>query len=133
MACHHERRGWRQLCTIFHYQQDELYCEGIPLRKLAEAVGTPCYVYSYATLRQHFTVFDNAFTDVPHMICFSVKSNSNIAILNLFGSLGGGVDIVSGGELFRARKAGIPADRDRLFRSWKDPGARSIMLLTRAS
>lgn len=95
----------------FHYQQDELYCEGIPLRKLAEAEGTPCYVYSYSTLLQHFTVFDEAFAHVPHLICFSVKSNSNIAILRLFGSLGGGVDIVSGGELFRARKAGIPADR----------------------
>jgi diaminopimelate decarboxylase len=95
----------------FPYQQDELYCEDIPLRKLAEAVGTPCYVYSHATLSQHFSVFDNAFTDVPHLICFSAKSNSNIAILNLLGSLGGGVDIVSGGELFRARKAGIPGDR----------------------
>jgi diaminopimelate decarboxylase len=95
----------------FHYQQDELYCEGIPLRKLAEAVGTPCYVYSHATLRQHFAVFDEAFAGVPHLICFSAKSNSNIAILNIIGSLGGGVDIVSGGELFRARKAGIPAER----------------------
>jgi diaminopimelate decarboxylase len=95
----------------FHYQQDELYCEGVPLRKLAESVGTPCYVYSYATLHQHFTVFDDAFATVPHLICFSVKANSNIAILGIVGSLGGGVDIVSGGELFRARKAGIPADR----------------------
>jgi diaminopimelate decarboxylase len=95
----------------FHYEEDELYCEGIPLRKLAEAVGTPCYIYSYATLHQHYTVFDSAFADVPHLICFSVKANSNIAILGLFGVLGGGVDIVSGGELFRARKAGIPADR----------------------
>ncbi len=95
----------------FSYQRDELYCEDIPLRKVAEAVGTPCFVYSYATLHQHFTVFDQAFAEVPHLTCFSVKSNSNIAILNLLGSLGGGVDIVSGGELFRARKAGIPADR----------------------
>jgi diaminopimelate decarboxylase len=95
----------------FHYEQDELYCEGVPLRKLAESVGTPCYVYSYATLHQHFTVFDDAFATVPHLICFSAKANSNIAILGLIGSLGGGVDIVSGGELFRARKAGIPADR----------------------
>ncbi len=95
----------------FLYRQDELYCENIALRRLAEAVGTPCYVYSQATLHQHYTVFDEAFAEVPHLICFSVKSNSNIAILNLLGSLGGGVDIVSGGELFRARKAGIPADR----------------------
>ena len=95
----------------FHYEQDELYCEGVPLRKLAESVGTPCYVYSYATLHQHFTVFDDAFARVPHLICFSAKANSNLAILRIFGSLGGGVDIVSGGELFRARKAGIPAGR----------------------
>lgn len=95
----------------FNYHQDELYCEGIPLRRLAAAVGTPCYVYSHATLCQHFTVFDQAFAEVPHVICFSAKSNSNIAVLNLIGSLGGGVDIVSGGELFRARRAGIPAER----------------------
>ncbi len=95
----------------FHYEHDELYCEGVSLQKLAETVGTPCYVYSHATLCQHFTVFDDAFIKVPRVICFSVKSNSNIALLSLFGSLGGGVDIVSGGELFRARKAGIPADR----------------------
>lgn len=95
----------------FQYHQDELYCEGFPLRRLAETVGTPCYVYSYATLRHHFAVFDEAFANVPHVICFSAKSNSNIAILNLIGSLGGGVDIVSGGELFRARRAGIPAER----------------------
>jgi diaminopimelate decarboxylase len=95
----------------FYYQEGQLYCENIALRELAQAVGTPCYVYSYATLHQHFTVFDKAFADVPHLICFSVKSNSNIAILNRIGLLGGGVDIVSGGELYRARKAGIPADR----------------------
>jgi diaminopimelate decarboxylase len=95
----------------FHYEHEELYCEGVPLRKLAEAVGTPCYVYSHATLHHHFTVFDEAFVKVPRIICFSVKSNSNIALLSLFSSLGGGADIVSGGELFRARKAGIPPDR----------------------
>jgi diaminopimelate decarboxylase len=95
----------------FHYQDDQLCCESIPLREIAEAVGTPCYVYSYATLHQHFTVFDRSFADVSHLICFSVKSNSNIAILNRIGLLGGGVDIVSGGELYRALKAGIPANR----------------------
>lgn len=73
----------------FHYHQDELYCEGIPLRQLAEAVGTPCYVYSHTTLCQHFRIFDEAFAEVPHQICFSAKSNSNIAILSLIGSLGG--------------------------------------------
>lgn len=95
----------------FHYRNDELYCEDISLANLVEEVGTPCYVYSHATLEQHFKVFDQAFASVPHLTCFSVKSNSNIAILSLFGSLGGGVDIVSGGELFRARGAGIPSER----------------------
>ncbi|MDY0040245.1 MAG: diaminopimelate decarboxylase [Desulforhabdus sp.] len=95
----------------FHYRQNELYCENLPLAQLAQHVGTPCYVYSHATLMHHFKVFDEAFSDVPHLTCFAAKANSNIAILKLFGSLGGGVDIVSGGELFRARQAGIPADR----------------------
>jgi len=95
----------------FRFDQDELHCEKVPLRKVADEVGTPCYVYSHATLKHHFRVFDEAFSKVPHLTCFAMKANSNLAILNLFGSLGGGVDIVSGGELFRARRAGIPADR----------------------
>jgi len=95
----------------FRFDQDELYCEKVPLRTLADQVGTPCYVYSHATLSHHFRVFDEAFSKVPHLTCFAMKANSNLAILNLFGSLGGGVDIVSGGELYRARKAGVPADR----------------------
>ncbi len=95
----------------FRYENEELHCEKIPLHKLADEVGTPCYVYSHATLKHHFTVFDSAFSSVPHLTCFAVKANSNLALLNLFGSLGGGVDIVSGGELYRARKAGIPASR----------------------
>jgi len=95
----------------FNYHDKELHCEQIPLKKIAEEVGTPCYVYSHATLHHHFTVFDRAFQKVPHLTCYSVKANSNLAILRLFGSLGGGVDIVSGGELYRARKAGIPPER----------------------
>ena len=95
----------------FHYQGDELYCENVPLREIASKAGTPSYVYSSATLKQHFTVFDGAFQGVPHLTCFSVKANANLAILGLFAALGGGADIVSGGELFKARQAGIPADR----------------------
>jgi diaminopimelate decarboxylase len=95
----------------FHYRDDELYCENVPLRDIATKVGTPSYVYSGATLRQHFTVFDGAFQDMPHLTCYSVKANANLAILGLFSSLGGGADIVSGGELYKARKAGIPANR----------------------
>jgi len=95
----------------FHYKADELYCEEVPVRLVAEKVGTPCYIYSHATLSHHFMTFDSAFKDVAHLICYSVKANSNIAILKLFGSMGGGVDIVSGGELYRARKAQIPPER----------------------
>ena len=91
----------------FHYKNNKLYAEGVPLTEIAEAVGTPCYIYSQATLTHHFKVFDNAFSDVPHLTCYSVKANSNIALLKLFASLGGGVDIVSGGELFRALKADV--------------------------
>ena len=91
----------------FHYKNNEFYAEGVPLTKIAEAVGTPCYIYSQATLTHHFKVFDNAFSDVPHLTCYSVKANSNIALLKLFASLGGGVDVVSGGELFRALKADV--------------------------
>ncbi|MHC1741701.1 MAG: diaminopimelate decarboxylase [Syntrophobacteraceae bacterium] len=95
----------------FRYENDDLYCEKLSLRSLADQVGTPCYVYSQATLKHHFTVFDSAFTAVPHLTCFAAKANSNLALLSLFGSLGGGMDIVSGGELYRALKAGVPADR----------------------
>lgn len=94
----------------FRYENDELYCEKVSLRSLADQVGTSCYVYSHATLKHHFTVFDSAFNAVPHVTCFAAKANSNLALLSLFGSLGGGADIVSGGELYRARKAGVPAD-----------------------
>jgi diaminopimelate decarboxylase len=95
----------------FRYDGDELYCENVPLRKIARDVATPCYVYSCATLRQHFTVFDNAFEGMPHLTCYSVKANGNLSVLGLFAALGGGADIVSGGELFKARQAGIPAER----------------------
>ncbi len=91
----------------FHYIRDELYCEDVPVSQVAVEVGTPFYLYSHATLRQHFKAFEQAFDDIEHLICFSVKSNSNIAILRLFALEGGGMDIVSGGELYRALKAGV--------------------------
>jgi len=78
----------------------------VPLRAIAERVGTPCYVYSLATLRRHFRVFDEAFESIPHLVCFSVKANSNLAVLRALACEGSGFDIVSGGELFRALKAG---------------------------
>jgi diaminopimelate decarboxylase len=91
----------------FQYRNNELYCEDVPVSRIAKDLGTPFYLYSYATLRQHFRAFDDAFSDVPHLTCFAMKSNSNLAILKLFALEGGGVDIVSGGELYRALKAGI--------------------------
>ncbi|MEW5721945.1 MAG: diaminopimelate decarboxylase [Thermodesulfobacteriota bacterium] len=95
----------------FQYKNDELHCEDVPLRRIAAEVGTPVYVYSHATLVRHFRAFDDAFAGLPHLTCYSVKANSNLAVLRLFADLGGGVDIVSGGELYRALKAGLPGDR----------------------
>ena len=90
----------------FEYRNGEMFAEGVPLKRIAKEVGTPAYVYSLATLKRRFRVFDQAFVAVPHIVCFSVKANSNIALLRAFAKEGGGFDIVSGGELFRALKAG---------------------------
>ena len=95
----------------FEYKDNELHCEDVPLARIAADQGTPTYVYSLATLRRHFNAFDGAFADLDHLTCFSVKANTSAAIARLFANMGGGVDIVSGGELFRALKAGVPADR----------------------
>jgi diaminopimelate decarboxylase len=90
----------------FEYKNGELFAEEVAVRRIAREVGTPAYVYSLATLRRHYRVFDQAFAKVPHLVCFSVKSNSNLAVLKTFAKEGSGFDIVSGGELFRALKAG---------------------------
>jgi len=95
----------------FEYNNGELFCEGTPLALMAAEVGTPAYVYSHATLERHFFAFDRAFEGLSHLTCFSVKANSNLALLSLFANLGGGMDIVSGGELFRALRAGAPGAR----------------------
>jgi diaminopimelate decarboxylase len=91
---------------FFEYKNGHLHCEGIPIEEIAGKVGTPVYVYSYQTLVRHFTVFDEAFKGMPHLVCYSAKANSNLALLRLFINLGGGVDVVSGGELYRAVKGG---------------------------
>ena len=90
----------------FEYRGGELFAEEVSVRRIAQEVGTPAYIYSLATLKRHFRVFDEAFSRIPHIICYSVKANSNIALLRTFVKAGGGFDIVSGGELFRALKAG---------------------------
>ncbi|MBF0497654.1 MAG: diaminopimelate decarboxylase, partial [Deltaproteobacteria bacterium] len=95
----------------FQYRDNRLYAEDVPVEKIAAEVGTPVYIYSHATLMRHFLTFDRAFKQVDHLTCFSVKSNSNLALLSLFSKLGGGMDIVSGGELYRALKSGVSPRR----------------------
>src|SRR5438552_11790238 len=84
----------------FHYHNDQLFCENTSLKQLASEIGTPLYVYSRRTLEENFRNFDNAFADVPHLICYAAKANSNLFILKLFCDLGSGLDIVYGGVFF---------------------------------
>ncbi|MFN8625716.1 MAG: diaminopimelate decarboxylase [Candidatus Binatia bacterium] len=108
----------------FQHRDGELFAEDVPLRAIAERVGTPCYVYSLATLRRHYRVFDEAFGAIPHLVCFSVKANSNLAVLRTFARDGSGFDIVSGGELYRALRAG--ADPTRIVFSGVGKSAAEI-------
>ena len=95
----------------FHYQADELFAEKVALSSVAAQFGTPSYVYSRATLERHWRAFDNAFSEVPHLVCYAVKANSNLAVLNVLAKLDSGFDIVSAGELARVLAAGGLADR----------------------
>jgi len=95
----------------FKYRDNVLYCEDVPVPEIAAKTGTPFYLYSHATLKRHFQVFSEAFDGVPKLICYSAKANTNLAVLKLFADLGCGLDIVSGGELYRGLKAGFSADR----------------------
>ena len=95
----------------FVYKDTDLYCEDLSVAYIADQIGTPFYLYSYSTIKRHFQVFNNAFKSLDHLTCFSLKSNSNLAILRLLALEGGGADIVSGGELFRALRAGITPDK----------------------
>lgn len=90
----------------FEYRGGELYAEDVSLREIAERYGTPCYVYSRATLERHWHAFDDAFGAHPHLVCFAVKANSNLGVLNALARLGSGFDIVSVGELERVLAAG---------------------------
>ncbi len=92
--------------THFAYRRGQLHCEDVSAEKIARAVGTPAYVYSRAVIEENFRRFDRAFADYPHTICYSVKANSNLAILRLLARLGAGFDIVSAGELHRVLRAG---------------------------
>lgn len=95
----------------FTFIDNKLHCESVPVTAIAEEVGTPFYLYSSATLTHHFKIFDSSFAGHPHLTCFAVKSCSNLSVLGLFARLGGGADIVSGGELFRCLKAGVDPRR----------------------
>jgi diaminopimelate decarboxylase len=95
----------------FKIRQTQLYCENVKVQDLAEKFGTPLYVYSYNTFIGHFLKLRKAFEPVKPLICYSVKANSNLAVLKALVEHGSGLDIVSGGELYRALKAGCPADR----------------------
>jgi diaminopimelate decarboxylase len=91
----------------FAYAHHELSCEGIALRALADAVGTPAYVYSSAALLDRYQAYDRAFAEVPHLICYAVKANANLGVISTLARAGAGADIVSGGELYRALRAGM--------------------------
>ena len=96
---------------FFQYKNNQLMAENLPVKQLAEQFGTPLYVYSRATLERHWHAFNNAFGEHPHLVCFAVKSNPNIAILNVMAKLGSGFDIVSQGELERVLAAGGDAGK----------------------
>lgn len=95
----------------FKYKNSELYVENIQVRSIAEKVGTPLYIYSHRTLLRHINAYKRAFDGYPHTICFALKANSNLALLRLLAQNGCGADVVSGGELFLAQKAGISPKR----------------------
>src|SRR5437867_1631657 len=97
--------------THYPYRHGQLCCEGVPLTKLADAVGTPAYVYSRAALLESYGAYDHAFKDVPHLVCYSIKANSNLAVIATLARAGAGADIVSGGELHRALRAGVSPKR----------------------
>lgn len=95
----------------FSYRDGHLFAEDVSIERLAREVGTPFYVYSSATLERHFQVFTQAFGDLPVLVCYALKANSNQAVMETLARLGSGADVVSGGELERALRAGVPASK----------------------
>ena len=95
----------------FLYKNGQLYAEDVAVSDIAASVGTPFYCYSAATLARHYHLFTEALSPLPHLVCFAIKSLSNVAVLKLLGNLGAGMDVVSGGEYMRAKAAGVPGDR----------------------
>src|SRR5207244_13553289 len=103
----------------FAYRDGVLHAESVNLAALAEAVGTPFYCYSTATLTRHYEIFAGAFADVPSLVCYAMKANSNQAVVKTLARLGAGADVVSEGELLRARAAGIPPQKIQFSRMAK--------------
>lgn len=95
----------------FLYQGGILHAEDVAIPEIAAGVGTPFYVYSTATLTRHFSLFSEALSPLPHLVCFAIKSLSNVAVLKVLGDLGAGMDVVSKGEYLRAKAAGVPGER----------------------
>ncbi|QSP95881.1 diaminopimelate decarboxylase [Marinobacter salinisoli] len=95
----------------FNYRNGELFAEDVPVSEIAERFGTPAYVYSRATLERHYRAYDDAMSGLPHLVCYAVKANSNLAVLNVLARLGAGFDIVSAGELERVLRAGGTASK----------------------
>ena len=95
----------------FLYRDGILHAEDVPVPEIAAAVGTPFYCYSEATLTRHYKLFDEALAGMDHLVCFAMKSNSNLAVLRVMANLGAGIDVVSGGEYLKARAAGVPGER----------------------
>jgi diaminopimelate decarboxylase len=101
----------RKRMNYFQFINGELYCEDVPVTDIAEDVGTPVYIYSSRTLNHHAHVYEKAFEQMDHLSCYAVKANSNLSVISLFAKKGMGADVVSGGEIFRALKAGVPAEK----------------------
>lgn len=97
--------------TGFHLKNNRWYSDGVVLEKIAEKAGTPCYVYSLPAFEARYREIDQAYRSVPHLVAYSLKANGNLSVVHALAKLGSGADVVSGGELFKARKAGIPADK----------------------
>jgi diaminopimelate decarboxylase len=115
---------------VFSYEEGRLHCEGVDLEVIAQAAGTPCYVYSSQSISDAYRSYDAALGDLPHMVCYAVKANSTLAVLSLLAKLGCGFDIVSGGELFRVLKAG--GDPSRVVFSGVGKTAAEIELALRS-
>src|SRR5271154_3951306 len=115
----------------FRYVGKKLFCEGVDVETLARKFGTPLYVYSQRTLTDHFQKLNRALAPLDHLVCFAMKSNSNLAVLRTLADLGGGFDIVSGGELQRVIAAGGGPRQNRFSRGGENHAGKQIATRTK--